>query len=158
MGGPRVPPLTGLDTPTNAAYLAALIDGEGTIGIYRANGVRSLSPSFYVQVTVVNTNTDLMAWLSENIGGRVDKRSDTTSRDPRHKHPYHWRVHGPNAELLLNAVRPYLVCKGSQADVALQLRAMHQAGRVLTPEDVAARQALKDRMHVLNARGVPSTS
>lgn len=135
------------------AYLAALVDGEGTIGIYTSRGIRSLSPSFYVQITVVNTSTVLMDWLVQNIGGRVDVRRDSKSRPANHKQPYGWRVHGANADVLIRAIRPYLVIKTQQADLALRLRAMYQQGLVLTLADVAARQALKDEMQRLNARG-----
>lgn len=156
MGGPRVAPLSGLDVPTNCAYLAGLIDGDGTIGIYTAMGARSLSPSFYVQVTVVNTNAAILGWLITRIGARMDKRKDVARRPAHHKQLFHWRVHGTNADLLLTAVRPYLIAKGEQADIALKLRAMRRQGIPLTPDDVAARQALKDEIRRLNARGVPA--
>lgn len=155
MGGPRLAPLRRLEEPTVAAYLAALIDGEGTIGIFKTMGQRSLSPSYYVQVTVVNTNTTLMRWLVDEIGGSSEPRKDSKSRDPRHKQAHHWRVHGLNVDALLEAIRPYLICKRKQADLALQLRALYRQGSVLTPADLSAREALKQQMHVLNKRGNP---
>lgn len=153
MGGPRQPPLRSLDDPELVAYLAGMIDGEGTIGIYEMKGPRSLRPSFYVQITVTNTDTVLMDWLVATFGGRVDRRRDP-SRSPRHRQPYAWRVPGDNAEALLHAVLPRLIVKRGQAAVALQLRELKlPPGRRLTDADVVARKALKDEMHRLNRRG-----
>lgn len=154
MGGPRQPPLRSLDSPTAVAYLAGMIDGEGTVGIYEARSTRSLRISHYVQVTVVNTDLALMDWLTATFGGRVDRRRDP-SRNPTHKQPYAWRVHGPNAAALLEAVEPYMVIKSEQVAVARQLLALRRPGP-LTDDDVAERAALKTRMHELNRRGNPA--
>ena len=149
----KIPPLVNLDNERLMAYVAGIVDGEGTVHIMEAWGARSLSPSHHVQVTITNTSTDLMEWLVSNLGGRIEIRRDP-GRPAHHKQPYSWRVHGMNAENLLRAIQPWVVIKARQVDCALRLRALIGVkGQRLTPELVAARQALKDEMHLLNRRG-----
>lgn len=151
MGGPRQAPFRSLDDSAVAAYLAGIIDGEGTIGIYEARSPGSQRLSHYVQVTITNTDPRLMDWLLDTIGGRVDRRRDP-SRNVAHKQPYSWRAHGPNAVALLAAIQPYLIIKREQGLVASRLLALRRPGP-LTDDDVAERSALKDEMHRLNHRG-----
>lgn len=97
---------------TEAAYLAAIIDGEGSITEHHGRPV----------VYVYNTSEALMRWLSERIGGRY-RVTDMRGRQPCHT----WNVAAAcDVAYLLRRVRPYLIIKGLLADAKLaDLRAKY---------------------------------
>jgi len=93
--------------PEEAAWLAALIDGEGTIGIQRAKrGLR-----IYVQV--FNQNRELLEGIKQitGFGSISDKATESM-----------WTVVAKSAEIILREVYPYLIVKREQAKVALAFR------------------------------------
>ena len=157
MGSKRLPPIVVPEDPATLGYLAGLIDGEGTIGIKTqfARG-SSKNPSHSIVVSVVNTDARLMLWLGEVVGGRVyGPRADKRNTARGHKPRWDWTIFGGNAERLLIAIRPYLVIKGEQADLAIGMRRLGRTqGRELGRDLVARREQLKQQMHVLNQRGL----
>ena len=62
-------------TTTEAAYLAGVIDGEGSIFLYKRGGGSAM------RITVANTNRDLLEWclLTTGVGNIVVKRAATQS-------------------------------------------------------------------------------
>lgn len=133
------------------AYAAGLLDGEGTISIRVDH-----RPSGDVHVLQINVGmTDLrpLNFMAENFGGGI--HGPVRRGNPRHKPLYQWQVSARVAEAFLRRVRPYLVLKGEQADVALALRAI--SGRQgIRPSDaiMSERRSLKEQLRVLNQRGV----
>ena len=156
MGYPRVPDLQMPEDPAALGYLAGIVDGEGCITIRRAfNKDTSRSTSHSVVVTVATCDPRMAEWLATIVGGgtvHVDK-----SRRPGWKPRITWTLTGRNVAAFLAPIRPYLVLKGEQADVALALRRLSQGrwqGRRLAAGVVEEREALKQQIHVLNKRGV----
>ena len=96
-------------------YLAALLDGEGTICLHeRAPDGQS---AFFLQVVIYNSSMNLMRWLVSNFGGKFYTR---TKQETAKKIQYAWHPSGKkNRELLLLGVLPYLVVKREQAKLAL---------------------------------------
>lgn len=95
------------------AYLAGIIDSEGTVGfiINKKRSQERVAPRFKVG----NTDYRLIAWLTSEIGGRVYKHEDD-----RNKLCYEWFVSGvKNIQPLLEAILPYLVVKQDSARAAL---------------------------------------
>lgn len=135
-------------------YLAGLIDGEGTITIGTVVSRSSGLLSHMLTLGINGTEQKLMHWLSSNVGGAVHSRS--RGGQPHWKPLHYWKVNAVNAAAVLTAVRPLLVIKGEQADVALRLRALGGGrGQRLTPELVAAREACRQELAHLNRRGLP---
>lgn len=97
-------------------YLAALLDGEGTICLHeRAPDGQS---AFFLQVVIYNSSMNLMRWLVSNFGGKFYTR---TKQETAKKIQYAWHPSGKkNRELLLLGVLPYLVVKREQAKLALE--------------------------------------
>jgi hypothetical protein len=62
-------------TSTDLAYLAGLLDGEGTLGVYgrTEKGRRE----YVVACVVANTSTTLMEWLVTKFGGSYKARKQT---------------------------------------------------------------------------------
>lgn len=106
-------------TERELAYIAGIIDGEGSISIERRT-TRRKYPVYSVTVTIVNTNVRLISWLHDRIGGCLISKSVDPNRN--HKAQFQIQLRHLAAEALLNSVREYLIVKGEQADVALALR------------------------------------
>jgi len=94
------------------AYLAGIIDGEGTIGIYYHKGRNS----YRVKIYVVNTYKPLIDWLGSVFGGFVYQRTHKTW-----KTKYEWHL-GEDAMDLLKSLIPYLKIKKEQALTAIEFR------------------------------------
>lgn len=136
---------------SDLAYAAGIVDGEGCIAIRRGKH----GPHF-CQVAVANTSLILCEWLKQRWGGNVHRKK----RNAQHnwKPVYQWRVNNRLAISFLKQVRPYLLIKQAQADLALRLPSIRQFTKSrparLTEETVEAREMLKQEMHVLNQRGI----
>lgn len=125
-----------------AAYLAGVIDGEGTIMLYKANTVR-------LRLVVANTKMALLEWCKEHtaVGSIVVK----AHANPRHSDSGTWQANAHAAEGVVAQIRPYLVIKAEQADLALDFQ-----HRRLQPElraDKEWQEAYRLTMRKLNARG-----
>lgn len=109
--------------PAKLAYLAGIIDGEGSIVPYNKSAAKR-----YWRIVVGNTSEDLIQWLKSNFGGTVhDRRQSWNSwlgEAPPHqgqRHMWGWYI-GRQADVfaILSAVEPYLVIKRGRANVALE--------------------------------------
>jgi len=87
---------------TEKAYIAGLIDGEGTIGVHKGKGA-CLTP----RVQIANTNIPILTWLLEKIGtGYV------------HRTEYETAFY--DVKPLLTATLPYLKIKKRQAELVME--------------------------------------
>ena len=96
--------------------LAAFVDGEGTIGIYRA--LRKNKYNYHQILEISNTDIRLIEWLVNNFGGSFPK---VEGRSGNRKNAYHWTLTGSNSYKLIKKIRPYLLLKQEQADCAIEL-------------------------------------
>lgn len=94
------------------AYVAGLLDGEGCIGVYTNKG-----PSLTIVVQVTNTYRPLLLQLSRQWGGVVN---GPYNKVPGHKPVSAWQLKGPRLKEFLQTIRPFLVIKRRQAQLALQ--------------------------------------
>jgi hypothetical protein len=139
---------------TEKAYLAGLIDGEGTVSIVR---LRHRGPGFehYVaSVEISNTNVKMIDWVMERLGGSVvvDARKKVSGQ----KQVYRIGLRNKLAEKVLLEVLPYLVLKGKQAELVLELRSRTRRDgdrRRLTSAERAYRSHLYEECGKLNVRG-----
>lgn len=141
---------------TKWSYLAALVDGEGCIAIWRtqarhkdyaANG--KTYGSFNLRIQVYNTSEVLMKWLIANFGGSYNTR---TNVGVAHKISFNWRPKGENnTKKMLLGILPYLVIKREQATLALEYIALPTH----CPE---RREPIYQRIRLLNQKGRPVTT
>jgi hypothetical protein len=119
---------------TTAAWLAALIDGEGSIMLgKRESGPRNLrQPHYRAVVAIANTDFRLMEALVNRVGdGQVyEHRVSNTraSHNPRKNRQWTWRMNANQIRVWLPPVRPWLVLKDEQAELlleALELKARY---------------------------------
>jgi len=137
--------------PAILAYAAGLVDGEGCISLRRQRQLAGQSGNGYgLQVTIVNTKVSMICWLKQHFGALYGVR-----RCVRYRSMYEWYVCGKQAAQFVEAILPYLVVKREQAQVVIdfmEIGGYYKRGQPFPPDVVAKREALKQRLHVLNAR------
>ena len=105
---------------TEAAYIAGIIDGEGTLTIRKKKPAAKVShrlPSYSVTFSVSNTATLLIHWLQNKCGGSVHHYENRC----KNCRPYaRWDLHTRQATELLHQVTPYLLIKHEQACLAME--------------------------------------
>jgi hypothetical protein len=103
----------------NIAYLAGIVDGEGSIGIELLSPTKNRKKNYYVcRLTVINTYKPLMERLVKTFKGQYDERKAI----PNRKTCYRWHVFGNDMENALNILLPYLEEKKQQALLILEYR------------------------------------
>lgn len=95
-------------SPTDAAYLAGFIDGEGCIAY------REKVDGAHIVLEVVQTVRAPLDWAVEVTGcGRVTVRREARAN---RRDVYHWKVYGMDEICqILEAVRPYMKVKYAEA-------------------------------------------
>jgi DNA modification methylase len=150
---------------TDKAWLAALVDGEGTI-CFQDRAEAGHAPTWSVRLSIVNTITallDKVARICNGDGGpgapSPRYRSDGTTGRP----VYSWQVTNAKAARVIAAIRPYLIAKATQADLALSVHILNQkrkgrGGYVTTPEDLDFKRRAADACSRLNHGEQPDLS
>lgn len=111
------------------AYLAGLIDGEGTVTIthHRQHGREKFQYKPFVYVT--NTDLPLIEFLQKTFGGSITKNNKKKS--PRHKPCHAWRVMSLDGiRIVLENTMPYLVIKKERALLLLRFISLRQGAQV----------------------------
>ncbi len=101
---------------TDLAYIAGIIDGEGSITMGYCN------KSLVAKVTVVNTKEWLLQWLRMAFGGSVHLKTEKRGKD--WKPCYMWSIGARGALEFLQSIYPYLRLKKPQAEVAIKFLKM----------------------------------
>lgn len=130
-------------TPTEAAYLAGFIDGEGSVMLYRRRD------SVALRVTAANTHLATLKNIAKLCGCGGVVHFDRGN--PKHKPAGWWQVNAEAAASMLKQIRPYMFTKRQQADLALDFQE-----RLRDPAMKADRSwqlTYLERMKSLNRRG-----
>lgn len=102
-----------VDTASKA-YLAGIIDGEGTVTLARKHRNELHSP----EVSVANTNQRLIVWLKNKTGsGTICLKQ---KRSIKHRTAYTWKIRGDKAIALLKEISRWLIIKKPHADLILR--------------------------------------
>lgn len=128
-------------SPTDAAYIAGFLDGEGSIILYKRQPVA-------LRVSFANSNRAVLEWIHNACGaGHLTTRPGTDM----HKAGHLLLLNSDPACGLLEQVRPYLKIKGEQADVAI---AFQQGVRIPARKaDHAWQLEAREKVMALNHRG-----
>lgn len=106
-------------TPANCAYMAGILDGEGSISLVRAPGKHaSDKPWWKIVVTVSSCDEVLIDWISDRWGGTVLKDMD---RGETRRLQHRWLDAHARTRAVLEACLPYLVIKRERALKALEV-------------------------------------
>jgi hypothetical protein len=128
---------------TKAAYIAGIMDGEGSFTISYSEPYNA----FIQYVGFNSTDVKLTNWAVKFWGGssKLQKRKNAP---PNARDIWRWRIHGHSKmEKFLLAIIPYLVIKIEQAKIMLEFVRMH---RKYAPEK---RLELVQKIQSLNVRG-----
>lgn len=102
-------------TKTELAYLAGIIDGEGTITLATGSGRPEHGRPF---VQVSNTNYKLAEWIREKVNIQFGFfEYDRHPEKQKKNFLFQWR--GPFGAEILHLVLPYLILKRKQAELVL---------------------------------------
>lgn len=104
---------------TEKAYLAGIIDGEGSISIGITKRIRKgvVYRNHYLRLQVTNTDSALIQWLNK-LGGSTAERK-LRADYPTARVVYSWNKQCRQAGEVLEQVYPYLITKRKQAEAGL---------------------------------------
>lgn len=106
-----------IEMPSDQAtlgYIAGLVDGEGTISLYKREDLRG---NKVVMIQIGMTHKATIEWLHK-IGGTICPRKP---RKPNHSTCYVWRLQGILDMLsFLEAIYPFLITKRQAATKAIE--------------------------------------
>lgn len=143
--------------PVLLAYLAGIVDGEGSILIEKANpGGKYPRNRYWISLIVSNTSLALMRFLDRHWSGF--SLTKVTPRQEIRKDQYRWAANNLKALSVIMAIRPFLVIKGAQADLAMEFQhgvTPINAGLKMSDEEYQRRHSLYERMRTLNRKGRP---
>jgi hypothetical protein len=136
-------------TDIEAAYIAGLIDGEGTITI---SGPEDTPPMLRVSINM--TNQAVLEWLA----GKLSTSCYANPRQPRRNWSPQFKVQitAWAAVRLCARLLPFLIVKKTHAEIAIEFGdtiGYYYSRKKIPPEIVQKRLALKDRIRPLNQRG-----
>lgn len=138
-----------MQSETDKAYIAGLVDGEGHIAINLRSGQWS---GHQVVVKITNTNAAVLERIAVDYGATVGKPIARNGWKPVVN--IHWSAN--RAVEFLRAIRPYLRIKAEIADVALAfaetIRRPDAKARAITAEEWAYREQLRLQIRTLNLR------
>ncbi len=103
----------------DAAYIAGIFDGEGSISLTKTNICRKYGVIPYrLRIKITNTFPGIMDWIALKVGhGTVYKAKIYPTSN---KQSWEWYIAGRRAIDLLKQLYPYLRIKKLQAEVAFQ--------------------------------------
>ena len=139
--------------PTDLAWVAGFIDGDGCIAMYHRTDHRRKN-EFSLKLNAVNTNLDCLQKIQFMFGGSIHtlhKGDDSRNW----KKSWVWVTSDRRAEKVLDAISPYLVIKRDQAMLAFEMRELvdteHKQHR--SEETITKLNTIKDRFRELNRKG-----
>lgn len=110
-----------------AAYIAGLMDADGTVTVSICSGHATFVKSLPVPlVLIVNSDLGLIRWLKEKIGAGCSYQTKTKPTRPDQNqanwNPVHrYQITNGIAQRLLTRLRPFMRVKAAQVDLVLQL-------------------------------------
>jgi len=127
---------------TDAAYIAGLVDGEGTVTLSR----RHRSENRHVVISISNTDRPLLEYVLNSVGaGKItNKRTSQTHHTPS----YTYTISNRQALALLSQILPYLkTYKAKRSDIILRdyIRLTPRNGRY-TPDIKQARTSFEHKV------------
>ena len=131
------------------AYVAGIVDGEGTIGLHKNYEYKG-RPFYGLRVSVGNTNEWLISFLKMQFGGYVFKE---THSNPLHKDCWKWELHAKKSYVFLKAILPYLQIKRPQAELAIRFQNRRQRYKIRNEQAWFLDEEDKVLMASYNKRG-----
>uniref|UniRef100_A0A6H1ZMJ5 Putative HNH homing endonuclease n=1 Tax=viral metagenome TaxID=1070528 RepID=A0A6H1ZMJ5_9ZZZZ len=142
------------------AYLAGIIDGEGTIRINKTNysQKRMVSPQYLAHLCLGMVDKQIPDLLKETFGGNVREE-----RVPNRRSIWRWELTGRfQVPKVLISIFPYLIVKKRHAEVAIDFCQKWVRPRVsmygVDPKELQRREEAYQKIRKLNAVGAAATT
>ena len=140
---------------TEAAYIAGIIDGEGSLSISKKENLRGHNPSYGLHFTVTNTNKLLLDWLRQKLrAGQITKKPRSNTN---WKLCYQLVFATSEIQTILEVVTPYLIVRKHQAQLVLEFLSLswQQTGnqKEKPVELVIEQELIYEELRALNKRG-----
>lgn len=128
----------------DSAYIAGLVDGEGSIMLFWRRDTVA------IRMTVTNTVKSALDWLQEvcQVGRIQSHRKEGATR---YKPTWAWMLNGDGAISVLRQIRPYMRMKAAQAYLAIETQ--ERLREPTLKADRIWQLEYKQKMQVLNRRG-----
>lgn len=109
-------------TDTAAAYIAALVDGEGSISVYDRTDTRPKSIRPSIRVTIAGSYMPMLQWLKTTVGtGAIVQMGRPNNPAIRRTKPcYTWQVGSLHAVYLLVQIERFMIEKRDRALAAIE--------------------------------------
>ena len=107
---------------SDVAYLAGLIDGEGHISIFRRKpAFPYISARYSLRMEICMCSFKTINWIQEHFGGTIYKKRRTRTLDTGKLRKQSYAVSWSSREacVLLQNVKPFLITKSHEADIAI---------------------------------------
>ena len=135
-------------TEAELAYFAGIMDADGCFNINRTGALPRCD--YNIRIQVMNTSKDLTDWLQGQFGGHVYERASKHGWKTR----FEWFLGRQAIPDIVAAIRPYLVIKHRQADLALSFRKSFERRHHPLPQKIRVfREDCYLQMKALNAKG-----
>ena len=131
--------------PTDVAYVAGLVDGEGCIGVYYNNVTKHFQ--LRVQIQMIDKNPLEMA--DKIVKGNWYE----VVRNGNRRDVITWLVLNSKAEQFLQSILPFLKGKKKQAECALKANWSDFIGKTLTYDEREIRKVVANELKQFNRRG-----
>jgi len=149
--------------PIQLAYLAGIIDGEGSIYIGNfSSNLKTGSKYYQTNIEVTNSDKSLIDWLFNTFGGRIYTYSMKQMPKNARRTYYRWIATGERVTHLVEIILPYIIIKKRQCEIMISMRATFKGnygvnqgvkGIQQLPQDLLnIRQAYFEEMQSLHCR------
>lgn len=128
-----------LNKQTIDAYTAGLIDGEGCIRIRKDTYKKRYSAIQYMLVVeVVMRDKQAVEMVHKEYGGSIGINHGY----------YHWQIYSQNALIMIERIKPYLLIKKTEADLAVEFQSgiFQNTSRKTSEEEVQRRDKIYHEM------------
>ena len=144
-----------LSAAESLAYIAGIVDGEGSICISVSVSKRS-RPSHVLRVAVYNTCWDVIYYINALLPGNIVEDNWARKRNPNHKTKYILVWYGRRAADVIELLLPYLIIKREVANLALEMWYKcfdeREGGSVLSEADIILRSKYSELIKSCNGR------
>lgn len=133
-------------TIAEAAYMAGLMDGEGTFFIGNYSNTRN--GFFQTVLRVTSTDKCMIEWIYNTFGGWMSEYTSAQRAKNCKSAVFSWSCTGDRLTHICETILPYLTAKRKQAEILLQMRLTYH-----NSEYVKGKQGVqKISQEVLNIR------
>lgn len=140
-------------TREDLAYAAGFFDGEGHICISFATARKCRGHSYdryMLSVSMSQNDPVALQWLAARFGGNVRQLKASRGYDKKIYRRWDWSLACQNAMEFLLLLRPFLMVKGEQADIAIEFQRTMDMRRKPTPPDMLdKRRELYERIRAV---------